>query len=642
MNKTSPESILLQYWGYAAFRPLQEDIINSVLQGNDTLALLPTGGGKSICFQVPALCSEGLCIVISPLIALMKDQVENLRSRGIRAAAVYSGMSSEEVQIAFENCLYGNYKFLYLSPERLLSETIREFLAKMRVNLWAIDEAHCISQWGYDFRPPYLRIAEIRKLHPKVPVLALTATATHEVRDDIMKQLAFKKPIFFQKSFERRNLSYLVYHCEDKPERMAEILSRVPGTGIVYVRNRRRTREYAEYLIKKKISADYYHAGLTPALRNSKQDDWKSGKSRVMVCTNAFGMGIDKPDVRTVIHMDLPDNPESYYQEAGRAGRDEQPAYAVVLYNRSDLADMKMRQKNTFPPMEEIRRIYNALANFLQIPVESGMGVSYDFEISRFLSQYNLQPLTTVACLRLLGNEGLISLTDSVFMPAKVHFKGNNETLYEFQIKNPKYDLLIKTILRSSPGVFDDFVRISEPELATKLKLTYEEVMTMLRYLQKMEILSYAPRKDTPQLTFLTPREDVRYLTIDSRKYAERKKRFVEKAETMIAYVTSHHLCRSQMLLAYFGEKVKVRCGTCDYCRELNKLSMNEIELQTLRLKILTLLSEGPAAITTLFTISGMKNREIFLDFLQFLMDQGELLIRDDGQVSIPSNQNAS
>lgn len=628
--------MLLQYWGYNAFRPLQEEIINSVIQGHDTLALLPTGGGKSICFQVPALCAEGICVVVSPLIALMKDQVENLKSRGIRAAAVYSGMSAEEVQLAFENCLYGSFKFLYLSPERLLSESVREFLAKLRVNLWAIDEAHCISQWGYDFRPPYLRIAEIRSIHPKVPVLALTATATPEVRDDIMKQLAFKKYHFFQKSFERRNLSYLVYHCEDKPTRMAEILSRVPGTGIVYVRNRRRTREFAEYLVQKKISADYYHAGLTSALRSSKQDDWKSGKTRVMVCTNAFGMGIDKPDVRTVIHMDLPDNPESYYQEAGRAGRDEKPAYAVVLYNRSDLADLKMRQQNTFPPMEEIRRVYNALANYLQIPVESGMGVSYDFEISRFLSEYNLPPLTTIACLRLLGNEGLISLTDSVFIPARVHFRGSNETLYEFQVKNPKYDLLIKAILRTSPGVFDDFVRISEPDLATKLKLTYEEVVTMLRYLNKMEILSYEPRKDTPQLTFITPREDIRYLTIDSKKYAERKKRFVEKSEAMIGYVTHHHLCRSQMLLSYFGEMAKVRCGSCDYCRELNKLSMNEIELKTLKSKILNLLSDRPATINDLFTLSGMKNRETFLDFLQFLMDQGELVIRKDGQVALP------
>lgn len=637
MNMITPKSVLQQYWGYTDFRTLQEDIINSVLEGKDTLALLPTGGGKSICFQVPALCSEGICIVISPLIALMKDQVENLRARGIRAAAVYSGMSAEEVQLAFENCLYGSFKFLYLSPERLLSETAHEFIAKMRVNLWAIDEAHCISQWGYDFRPPYLRIAEIRTLHPTVPVLALTATATPEVRDDIMKQLAFKKYHFFQKSFERRNLSYLVYHCEDKPERMAEILSRVPGTGIVYVRNRRRTREYAEYLLKKKISADYYHAGLTSALRNSRQDDWKSGKTRVMVCTNAFGMGIDKPDVRTVIHMDLPDNPESYYQEAGRAGRDEKPAYAVVLYNRSDLADLKMRQQNTFPPMEEIRRVYNALANFLQVPVESGMGVSYDFEISRFLSQYSLPPLSTLACLRLLGNEGLISMTDSVFIPARVHFKGNNETLYEFQVKNPKYDLLIKAILRTSPGVFDDFVRISEPDLATKLKLTYEEVVTMLRYLNKMEILTYEPRKDTPQLTFLTPREDVRYLTIDSKKYAKRKKRFIEKSEAMIAYVAGNHLCRSQVLLSYFGEMVNVRCGSCDYCRELNKLSLNEIELKTLKKKILNRLSEGPSAITGLFTLSGMKNRDTFLDFLQFMMDQGELEIRKDGQVVMPS-----
>nr|HMT29858.1 ATP-dependent DNA helicase RecQ [Bacteroidia bacterium] len=362
-------SILKQYWNYDKFRPLQEDIILSVLNGTDTLALLPTGGGKSICFQVPAMALDGICIVISPLIALMKDQVENLQVRGIKAAAIFSGMSRDEVDITLDNCIYGSIKFLYLSPERLLSEIVKERIQKMKVCLFAVDEAHCISQWGYDFRPPYLRIAEIRELHPHVPVLALTASATPEVTLDIMKQLGFPKSHVFQKSFARENLNYLCYHIEDKQKKMVEILSNVKASGIVYVRNRKRTREYAQFLQHHKISADFYHAGLTSQLRSKKQDEWKSGKTRVMVCTNAFGMGIDKPDVRTVIHMDLPNSPEAYYQEAGRAGRDEKTAYAIVLFNETDISDLKKRQETSFPPVKEIRNVYQALANYLQVPV---------------------------------------------------------------------------------------------------------------------------------------------------------------------------------------------------------------------------------------------------------------------------------
>lgn len=628
-------SILKKYWNHDKFRPLQEDIIMSALNGFDTLALLPTGGGKSVCFQVPALALEGICIVISPLIALMKDQVENLQQKGIKAVAVFSGMSRDEVDIALDNCIYGGTKFLYLSPERLLSELVLERIRKMKVCLFAVDEAHCISQWGYDFRPPYLRIAEIRELHPSIPVLALTASATPAVTKDIMKQLKFRKDQVFQKSFARGNLCYLCYSIEDKQTKMVEILSKVKASGIVYVRNRKRTREYAQLLQQNKISADFYHAGLTAELRSKKQDEWKSGITRVMVCTNAFGMGIDKPDVRTVVHMDLPDSPEAYYQEAGRAGRDEKTAFAIVLFNETDIVDLKRRQETSFPPVKDIRKVYQALANYLQVPVDSGLGVSYNFEITRFVTNYNFNPITTLSCLRVLESEGLISIADAVFMPSRLHFRVNNIDLYNFQVANSRYDLLIKTILRSAEGVFDDFVRISEPDLANKLKISYEQVVSMLNFLHKSDILSYEPRKDSPQLTFTTPREEADYITIDEKNYLARKKSYIEKTEAIIRYVASKHQCRSMMLLDYFGEQSSARCGVCDYCRELNKLELNELELTNFRSKIMEHLSGGPATVDTLIRISGIENQQQALELLSWHVDQEYLKYDTQGRLLI-------
>lgn len=630
-----PLQILRQYWKHDRFRPLQEDIIQSLLQGNDTLALLPTGGGKSVCFQVPALALEGVCIVISPLIALMKDQVENLTDKGIKAVAVYSGMSRDAVDVALDNCIYGQVKFLYLSPERLLSELVKERIAKMKLSMIAVDEAHCISQWGYDFRPPYLRIAEIRELHPGTPVMALTATATPEVRDDIMKQLAFRKPNFFTKSFERKNLSYLVYHVEDKITRMVEILSKVRGTGVVYVRNRKRTREFAKVLQQHKISADYYHAGLHPELRSQKQDDWKHNRTRIMVCTNAFGMGIDKPDVRIVIHMDLPDNLESYYQEAGRGGRDEQSAFAIVLYNESDILDLKNRRESSFPPIKEIKNVYQALANYLQVPVNSGIGVSFDFEITRFIANYNFNPLTTLSCLRLLESEGLISLTDAVFSPSKIHFKVSNFDLYNFQVSHPRYDLFIKTILRSCEGVFDDFVRINEPELANRLQFTYDDVVSRLNYLHQAGILSYSPRKDLPQLTFTQPREEATYLSIDEKKYLKRKELYISKSETVISYVTSTHLCRSMVLLDYFGETGLHRCGNCDYCRELNKLDLNAIEIEKFSTQVTEKVASGPATMEEIKVLLKPLNSEKILHLITWMVDQKMIKYNNSGRLVI-------
>ncbi len=628
-------STLKKYWGYDRFRPLQEDIIRSLLDKNDTLALLPTGGGKSICFQVPAMMLDGVCVVVSPLIALMKDQVENLKVKGIKAVAIYSGMSAREVDIALDNCIYGAVKFLYLSPERLLSELVQERISKMNVSFFAVDEAHCISQWGYDFRPSYLRIAEIRELHPAKAVIALTATATPKVRTDIMHQLKFRKEVLFQMSFARSNLSYLVYHLEDKQRKMIDILSKVNGTAIVYVRNRKRTGDYAKILQAAGIRADYYHAGLTPQLRDQKQDDWKNNTTRVMVCTNAFGMGIDKPDVRVVIHMDLPDSLEAYYQEAGRAGRDEKTAFAVVLYNDKDIADLRKRQETSFPGIKDIRIVYQAVANFLQVPIDMGMGVSYDFDLTKFIASYDLNPVTVLSCLKHLETEGLISVTDAVLIPSRIHFRINNIELYNYQVTHPIHDALIKTILRSTEGVFDDFVRINESELANRLTISYAEVVSMLNYLRKSDIIYYEPRKDSPQLMFTMPREDAGYISFDQKKYMARKAAYVEKSESVVNYVHSKHMCRSMLLLTYFGETANARCGVCDYCRNLNKLELNEIEIENFKNKVSEMLATDALTVDHLVDNSGFASRDKALEILGWLIDQEQLVYNKNGLIEL-------
>ena len=438
--------ILNQYWGHTKFRPLQEDIINSVLAGHDTLALMPTGGGKSICFQVPALAKEGICVVVSPLIALMKDQVEQLKSKNIRAASIVSGMTKKEVDVILDNCVYGNYKFLYVSPERLESELFLARFNKMPVNLLAVDEAHCISQWGYDFRPPYQRIAAIRELIPNIPVLALTATATKEVKKDICDKLAFKNHKVFVKSFARSNLSYVVMDEEDKYTTMLRILRNVAGCSIVYVRNRRKTQEVAEWLNKQNITAGYYHAGLPSKVRSIKQDEWKKGTLRVTVATNAFGMGIDKPDVRNVIHLSLPDNLESYYQEAGRGGRDEKLAYAVLIYNQHDVLELHQRKEEQFPKIEDIKSTYQAVANYLQIAINAGEGMSYEFDLVVFASQYKLHPLHVIKRLKVLELEDYLTVSESIYLPSRIRILLNSAGLYKFQVEQIAYDHFIKTI----------------------------------------------------------------------------------------------------------------------------------------------------------------------------------------------------
>jgi ATP-dependent DNA helicase RecQ len=574
--------ILIKYWGYTSFRPLQEDIINSVMEGHDTLALLPTGGGKSLCFQVPALAREGLCIVVSPLIALMKDQVENLKKRGIKAIAVYSGMNYNEIDIALDNAAYSDVKFLYISPERLETELFKARVRKMKVSMLAIDEAHCISQWGYDFRPPYLRIAALRQFLPGVPVLALTATATPAVVDDIQQKLEFVSGKVFQKSFERKNLTYMVFHEEDKYGRLLRIAKRISGSGIVYVRNRRKCREVSDFLTRNGISADYYHAGLDPDVRDRKQNEWMKGTKKIIVSTNAFGMGIDKPDVRYVVHLDLPDSPEAYFQEAGRAGRDEKPAWAVILWEQVDIDDLRNFFEAGFPPLDTIRNVYSALSNYLKLAVGSGKESVFDFSLPAFCEQYRFSTVTAYGALKILEKEGYLHLSDAIHTPSKIHIRMSNDNLYRFQVDNPRYDSFLKLLLRSYSGLFSGFVRINEQEISNRGKISPAEIDKMLRHLEQYEVLHYAPKSDSPRITFLTERLDPKHLSLSNENYFSRKEAAKARMEAVIEYVTGINKCRSRSLLEYFGQKDAPRCGACDICKKRNEIGLTEIEFDSL------------------------------------------------------------
>jgi ATP-dependent DNA helicase RecQ len=619
--------ILLKYWGYSSFRPLQEEIIQSVLDGKDTLALLPTGGGKSLCFQVPALVREGICLVVSPLIALMKDQVENLKRRGIPAAAIYSGMHPEEIRIILDNCRFGNIKLLYVSPERLNTEKFTESLKRMKVNLLAVDEAHCISHWGYDFRPPYLLIANIRELIPGTPVVALTATATPKVVKDIQRRLDFKKENVFQKSFERKNLTYLVLKDEDKLKRLVKILSKVRGPGIVYVRNRRHTREIAEYLQKNKISADFYHAGLDPVTRDRRQTAWIKEEKRIIVSTNAFGMGIDKPNVRVVVHLDLPDSIEAYFQEAGRGGRDEKRAYAVLLYETSDILDSRHNLALAYPELKSIRDVYQALGNYFQLPVGSGRDCSLDFDLSKFAEQYNFQPVIVFNCLKFLEKEGFLMMTEGMHHPSKVFIKAGKEELYRFQVEHEPFDQFIKTMLRSYSGILSDFVIFSETELARRSNLGVEKVIANLNYLAKVQVLDYIPQTDKPRIIYTQERVDTRDLTISPENYNDRLKDAEIRMEKMIGYVESQHKCRSQSLLAYFGECHTKRCGKCDVCIERNKISLNEMEFDNIVSIIKPLLKSGSYTLEELVESAGSVSEDKVIRAIQWLADSEKVRV---------------
>ena len=531
--------ILLKYWGYKNFRPLQEDIINATLAEKDTLALLPTGGGKSICFQIPAMAKEGICIVVSPLIALMKDQVQNLVSRNIKAVAIYAGMTRREIDITLDNCIYGNIKFLYISPERIETEIFKERYKKMNVNLIAVDEAHCISQWGYDFRPAYLNITNLRKEKPDVTFIALTATATPEVVIDIQKQLKFKNENALQKSFERKNLAYAVLPEDDKKNRILKILKSVPGTSVVYVRSRKKTKEIALFLQKNGIASDFYHAGLNNEERTIKQNNWINNTTQVIVSTNAFGMGIDKPDVRSVIHIDLPDSLEAYFQEAGRAGRDEKKAYAILLFEEADRIDLEKRIVSSFPEIDTIKQVYQSLANFFQVPIGSALNESYSLNILEFSEQYNLEIYTVYNCLKFLEKEGYLTLSESNHNASRIKIEISKDDLYEFQVKNNKFDIFLKTILRSYTGLFENYAKIDEFEIAKRLKSNKDQVVKGLQYLNNLEIISYLEQTNQPQLTYLTERLNVKDISISAKHYHERKEIAVKKMESVIYFATA-------------------------------------------------------------------------------------------------------
>ena len=624
-------AILKQYWGYPSFRPLQEDIVDSVMAGKDTLALLPTGGGKSICFQVPAMAMDGLCLVITPLIALMKDQVAHLVEKGIPAAAIYSGMHPDELELAYNQAAYGRLKFLYVSPERLQTNQFIEALRRMKVCLLAVDESHCISQWGYDFRPPYLKIADIRPYMPKTPVLALTATATAKVVDDIQVRLGFKEKNVFQSSFERKNVTYNVYREADKYGVLRRKLEAMTeGSAIVYVRNRKRTQVIADWLNSVGISATFYHAGLDAKTRDQRQDLWMKGKVRVIAATNAFGMGIDKPDVRLVIHMDLPDSIEAYFQEAGRAGRDLKPSEAFLLVSPADVKKLRENLTQSFPELDRIKLIYNALGNYFNIPVGAGENVSYPFVIADFTNRYGFNIVEVFHTLKILEKEGFLVLSDSFDEPSKVMVKASRDDIYGFQVNNPKYSELIKCMLRSLPGVMTDFVRINEETLAKKTGLTADKVVEQLKKLEEYNFLSYAPRNDKPQILFLSEFVDTRHFNLSKENYYDRKKDAESRVKAVIDFVNNDEECRSVQLLRYFNEATDKACGRCDVCqkRKSGVAAYKEIDE-----KLRNVLSEDTLPIQSVLQQCNEFEEDKVLDAIRYLADNGVLQLDEGNRV---------
>ena len=619
------QAILQKYWGYSSFRPLQEDIIDSVLNGKDTLALLPTGGGKSICFQVPAMAKEGICLVITPLIALMKDQVENLQTRGIAAAAIYTGMHLHEIELTLANAIKGNIKFLYISPERLKNELLQNSVKQMKVSLLAVDEAHCISQWGYDFRPSYLEIAAFREFLPEdIPVLALTATATENVVEDIQFRLQFKEQNVFKKSYFRDNLTYYVFKEENKLKRLLQIITRTPGTGIVYVRNRRKTKEIAQFLQNNHIYADYYHAGLEMDVREERQNDWKSGKISVIVATNAFGMGIDKPDVRFVVHLDIPDSLEAYFQEAGRGGRDEKPAYAILLYETVNIAELQRNFEMSFPPLETICTIYQALCVFLQIPMGNGEGISFNFDTHQFANEYKFSPITVFNSLKFLERAGFFTLSEDLKASSKVYIPVTREELYRFQVANEQYDDFVKLLLRSYTGLFSAFTPIQEKELAQRAKLPEETIVLILQKLNNVKVLIYQQKTENPSIYFLQNRIETKHLFLSEEVYNKRKKIALQRLENTINYVEQSFKCRSRVLLEYFGEKQSHRCGKCDVCLRHNKMELTDEEFNKLQKQILQLLSQQNLTIDALVETLRYPEQKI-IHIVRWLIDNDEI-----------------
>jgi len=620
--------ILIRHWGFPDFRPLQLEIINSVASGKDTLGLMPTGGGKSITFQIYSLSKKGICIVITPLIALMKDQVENLNRRGIKALAIHSGMTFREINLTLDNAVWGEYKFLYVSPERLNSERFRERLKQMNVNLVTVDEAHCISQWGYDFRPSYMNIVQLRKILPDVKFLALTATATEKVADDIQDKLEFREKNILKMSFQRENLSYLVRGMENKMGYLLDTIKKVKGSGIIYVRSRKATREISDELVANNITADFYHAGLRNSVRSNKQDSWLEGKTRVIVATNAFGMGIDKSDVRFVIHIQAPDSLESYYQEAGRAGRDGKKSAAVLLFNNTDSTKLKKHIKIAFPDISNIKRIYDALCNYLQIAQGFGKSQIFEFHLQGFAQAFKFQQAMVYNSLKILQREGYLEFTEEVDSPSRIYFTVSRNELYKFQVANADFDGFIKLILRSYTGLFTGYVTIDEELLSKRAGTDQEKVYNYLKHLRKSKVIDYVPRNRTPFIYFLKERINVDRLKISKDNYDLRKKDLNSRIESVIEYASSTSKCRSQILLEYFGETDSARCGICDVCKSLETLELSSFDFELIGKDIKKILTEPISYESLLIKLKGdqQKMRQV----IKWLLDNNKIIYRVD------------
>ncbi|MUP37508.1 RecQ family ATP-dependent DNA helicase [Labilibaculum euxinus] len=624
--------ILKKYWGYVGFRPLQDEIIKSVAEGKDTLGLMPTGGGKSLTFQIPALAMEGICLVVSPLVALMKDQVQNLKDKGIKAELLYSGLTHKEIEIILDKCLFGNIKFLYVSPERIGSDLFQIKLRQMNVCLIAVDESHCISQWGYDFRPAYLKITHLRELLPEVPVLALTATATPDVVHDIQDKLGFKEKNVFRKSFERKNLIYLVREVEDKKRYLLKIFSKQRGSSVVYVRSRKRSKELADFLKTNNIRAEYYHAGLSNEVKDFRQDRWKRGIFQVMVATNAFGMGIDKADVRTVVHMDLPDSLEAYFQEAGRAGRDGKKAFAVLLYSKPDRVQLLKRISTSFPEKDTIKRVYQSVGNFLQVAEGAGKDAVFDFDLALFCHNFKFNVLQAFNSLKVLQRAGYLELTDDLEHESRIHFRIERDDLYKFQVANKDFDAFIKVLLRSFTGLFTDFVPVNIDLLAKRIKTSKELIISYLKELSKYKVIQYIPRKKTPFIIYTQERLPLNFIKFTKEVYQDRKENLSQKINAVINYAETTTICRSKYLLEYFGQKYAPECGQCDICKEAEGNDLSKDEFAKIYNEICATLGKETLCVDEIIKVSKYSEESV-LEVIRFLKDNEELESLDGNRV---------